>query len=225
MLINMKNAGLTLFVLMFCYTVTFAQVSEEERSMSQGMYNALVINIPNADDGETEKLWKKFMKSKKAKTKKIKRTAEWLSDNAEISGLGVGEVDVYATFENSGDDVRMVAWFDLGEGYLSSMAYPNEYSAGEEMLNEFELVVYKEGVKDEIKEEENNLKKLESELKKAKKDKDRFERDIEQAKDKIKKAEANIESNLVEQEEINNRIEEQKKMVEKTKEKLHARDN
>ena len=161
----------------------------------------------------------------KAKTKKIKRTAEWLSDNASIPGLGTGDVDVYATFENSGDDVRMVAWFDLGEGYLSSMAYPDDYTTGEEILNEFELVSYKEGVKKEIKEEENNLKKLMSELKKAKKDKDRYERDIEQAKDKIKKAEANIESNLVEQEEINDRIDQQKKMVDKTKEKLHARDN
>lgn len=220
----MKNAGLTFFMLILCFTVAVAQVSEEERSMSQGMYNALVMNIPNADDGEAERLWKKFMKTKRAKTKKVKRSSEWYSEGAEVTGMG-GDVDVYATFESTGDDVRMVVWFNMGEDYLSSMAYPGEYASGERVLYDFETVVYKEGVKEEIKTEENNLKKLESELKKAKKDKERYERDIEQAKDKIKKAEANIESSLVEQEEINDRIAEQKKIIEKTKKKLEARDN
>jgi DNA repair exonuclease SbcCD ATPase subunit len=221
----MKNAGLIFFMLMFCYSLTIAQVSEEERSMSQGMYNAFVINIPNADDGDAERLWRKFIKTKKAKTKKVKRTSEWYSEGVEITGLVAEEVDLYATFENSGDDVRMVVWFNMGEDYLSSTAYPSEYSAGEQVLYDFEMIMYKESVKEEIKEEENNLKKLESELKRAIKDKERYEREIEQAKDKIKKAEANIESSLAEQEEINNRIEEQLKIVERTKKKMESRDN
>ena len=74
---------------------------------------------PMADDDDAERLWKKFMKTKRAKTKKIKRSSEWYSESAEITGLGNG-IDMYATFENTGDDVRMVVWFNMGDDYLSS---------------------------------------------------------------------------------------------------------
>ena len=192
----MKKLILLFCLSMLCVCYLSAQVVEEERSMTKGANNALIMLIPNADDKQTEKLWRKFMKSYGAKTKKVKKSEEWLSDNAEIGGVSADDVDVYATFEQTGDDVRMVAWFDLGDSYLASMTYPDRYPAGERVLIEFENVVYEDVVKGEIKEEQNSLKKLESSLKKAKKDKNRYEREIEQAKDKIAKAEANIESNL-----------------------------
>jgi len=194
--------------------------------MTQGVNNSLTISIPDADDQMVEKLWKKYMKTHGSKAKKIKKSEEWLSSKADIAGIGGSKsVNVYATFEQSGSTVRMTAWFDMDGDYLSSTDHPERYAAGEDFLNDFELQVYKEGVKAEIKTEENNLKKIESELKKLKKNNSRYHKEIKNAKEKIAKMEANIEDNLQEQEEANTKIEAQKKIVDDTKKKMDNRDN
>ena len=135
------------------------------------------------------------------------------------------DIDVYATFEQSGDDVILTAWFDLGATYLNSTEHSERFGAGEDFLMGFETEVYKEGVRQEIKLEENNLKKLEGGLKKLEKEKERYEREIEQAKERIAKAEANIETNLIEQEETHEKIKVQIETVAKTKKKLEIRED
>ena len=163
----MKKITTTFFLVITSLSFSFAQVNEETRSMTQGMNNALIINIPNADDKMVEKLWKKFMKTKDSKTKKIKKSEEWFSDNANISSIGgSNDIDVYATFEQTGSDIIMTAWFDIEGSFLNSTDHPERYSAGENFLMAFETEVYKEGVKAELKKEEINMKKLESNLKK-----------------------------------------------------------
>lgn len=222
----MKKTKTLLFLFIFLLNYSIAQVTEEMRSMNQGTHNALMISIPDADDRMVEKLWKKFMKSNGAKTKKVKKSEEWFSSSADISSInGSQSIDVYASFDQSGDDVMMTAWFNMGDDdYLSSSAHPERYSAGESFLSEFEMEVYKEGVKAEIKDEENNLKKLESALKKLKKNNARYHKEIENAKEKIAKMEANIEENIQEQEEANTKIDEQKMIVSETKKKLDHRE-
>lgn len=202
------------------------QILEEERSMTQGINVALIMDIPNADDKVVEKLWKKFMKTKDSKTKKIKKSQEWLSSEASIPTVGGGSsVNVHATFEQSGGSVRMTSWFNMGDSYLNSQDHPERYSAAEEFLNAFEYEVYKDRIKKEIKEEENNLKKLEGEMKKLKKNNTRYHKEIDDAKKKIAKMEENIETNLVEQDETTTKIDEQKKVVELTRRKLDVRED
>ncbi len=220
----MQKLTILSFLFLLCSHFSFAQISEEERSMTQGMNNAMMMTISNADDKAVEKLWKKYMKTMDSKTKKIKRSEEWFSDNANISGVGAS-VDVYATFEQSGDEVKMTAWLNMDGTYFNSSTHPDKYASAEDFLNAFELEVYKDGVRSEIKFEENNMKKLESNLKKLKKSNKRLHAEIEAAKKKIEKAEANIETNLLEQEEVNIKIEAQKEVVEKTKKKMEDRDN
>ncbi|MFT5165037.1 MAG: putative RNase H-like nuclease (RuvC/YqgF family) [Saprospiraceae bacterium] len=225
-LINMKKTTILFLLLTTYFNFLFAQVNEEVRSMTQGMNNALIINIPNADDKKVEKLWKKYMKTKDSKAKKIKKSEEWLCDNSNLSSIGGSEnVDVYATFEQTGSDITMTAWFDMAGTYLSSTDHPERYAAGEDFLIEFEMEVYKAGVKEEVKKEENNMEKLESNLNKLKKKNERLHHEIEAAKKKIAKAEAGIVDNLQEQEETNTKIDAQKVIVEDTKKKMEVREN
>lgn len=222
----MKKTTILLGLFVISFTYAAAQITEESRAMTQGINNSLTISIPDADDKMVERLWKKFMKSHGSKTKKIKRSEEWLSSKADITSIGgSSDINVYATFEQSGSDVRMTAWFELKDTYLSSMEHPERYAAGEAFLNDFEMAVYKEGVKREVKEEENNLRKLESELKKLRKNNDRYHKEIKAAKEKIAKMEANIEENVVEQEDMGIKISAQKEVVELTKRKMDHRDN
>jgi hypothetical protein len=226
MLINMKKIPTLFFLFITSLNFSFAQVNEEPRSMTQGMNNALVINIPNADDKMVERLWKNFMKLKDSKTKKIKKSEEWFSDNANIPGIsGSNDIDVYATFEQTGSDIIMTVWFDIGGSFLNSTDHPERYTAGENFLIAFETEVYKEGVRAKIKEEENNMQKLESDLKKLVRTNDRLLREIEIAKKKIEKAEAAIVDNLQEQEETNTKIDAQKVIVDNTKKKMDIREN
>ncbi|MCB0679735.1 MAG: hypothetical protein KDC32_02055, partial [Saprospiraceae bacterium] len=48
------------------------QITESTRSMNMGSQNALILEIPNADDKLVEKWWKQYMKDYDAKTKRVK---------------------------------------------------------------------------------------------------------------------------------------------------------
>lgn len=223
---NMKKINLLILILFVSFSSSFTQINEEVRSMTQGLQNALIINIPNVQDKLVEKIWKNYIKTKDAKTKKIRKSEEWIAEGINIPGIGTSStVDVYATFEQVGEDVRMIAWFDVGAGYLSSEQHPDSYGAGEEFLNAFELEVYREGIKSEIAAEESVMKKLETDLNKLQKANERLLRDIEIAKKKIANAEADIIDNQDLQKETTLKIEAQKSVLENKRKQLDVRED
>ena len=198
-----------------------AQVSEDSRSMSLGIQNALILDLPDTNDKLADKLWKKFVKPYGGKVKKLRKSDEWFSDNAEIVAIGGSNaLDVYAKAQEAGDDTEMILWVDLGGVFLSSSEHPDEFVEGEKLLMRFALFVAKEKTKIELEAEEKKLKQLNSSLKKLKRDNERYHREIEAAKERIKKAEANIDTNVVEQEETTQMIEMQKETVKMVKQKL-----
>ena len=73
-----------LFFLFSIFTITFsvAQITESEQSMSQGVKNAFVLEIPNTTSKIVEKTWKKFSKDFKGKPKKDRSSGEFFIDNA-----------------------------------------------------------------------------------------------------------------------------------------------
>ena len=194
-----------------------AQISEQSKTMSQGVQNALILELPDTDDKFIDKLWKKYLKSfKGGKSKKNKKQNEVFTDNIKISSLGNGEpIDLYSRTTELGDDVELTLWVDLGGAYLSSSDHPAEYLEGEKLLMRFALEVTKEKIKIEIGKEEDKLKGLEKTQKKLVRANDNYHRDIEQAKEKIKKAEKNIEENEADQENTKKLIEDQKEVVRK----------
>lgn len=221
-MIMKKNTFCLLMAVLFLFSTASAQVSEGERAMSKGMYNALSINLPNVKDNVVEKMWKKYTKSYKGKTKKVKRKSEWRTEQARVASIGgASAINMHATFEEESDDVNMTVWFEMGEGnYVSSVVYPEQYEGAQQFLNRFALDVRETAIKAEIKEETSRLKKMEASLKKLVKQNKGYHRDIEQAKAKIEKAEANIETNEIEQQETETNIKDQKAAVLLIKKKL-----
>ena len=153
---------------------------------------------------------------------KIKRKSEFLTEGATIAAVnGVDPVNLYSTFDESGDDVVLTVWFDLGgASFLNSAEHPDQFAGAQQLLNKYAIELNKASIKKQVSEEKNKLKKLESDYKKLNRDHKRYVREIEQAKEKIKKAEANIETNLIEQEEKEKQIEAQKTVIEIVKKKL-----
>lgn len=189
-------------------------VAEGVLNMSQGANNGFTILLPDTDQKTVKGLWKNLMKNYDSKVKKVKKSDDDLAAAARIGSIsGNGSVDVYSQIMESGDNVSLTVWFDMGDGFLSSDDYPNTYEDAEQMLQSFSTTVKKTMVEKELKIEEKSLKKVENELSSLQKKKKKLENNIENWKKKIVEAEEDLVQNEAAQEDTKARIEEQKETV------------
>ena len=219
----MRNLFLLILMTSFT-TIGFSQmeeISESKETMKKGTFNAIVVELPNAEDKVALKVWKSFIKGYGAKAKKVKKSKEYLASGAIIGGLNNSEnVDVFARVQEKGDDSELIVWIEMGEFYVSSGSFPSDYAEAVKMLEEYVFEVAKELVNIEIEKEEKKMKKLEKEMTKLKKKNNGYQKDVEKAKEAIAKAERNIEENEREQKEQASVIESQQKALQVLKEKL-----
>ena len=217
----MKKSIILFFLVGLFNQLSFAQIEEGEKTMSQGVYNSLTIELQQATEKVVNKTWKKFAKDFKAKTKKDKKMDEWFTDDGSIVAIGGGNsVDVYARISESGDNVFMTTWFDLGGEYLNSDSHPTKYTEAEKMMMKFAIEVAKEMTLIELNDQETVLKKMHKNLKKLENMKSRYENDIVKAKEAIANAEKNIEENIKEQENAQEQIRMQGEVIDNIKKKL-----
>lgn len=200
-----------------------AQVVERSVGMSAGAQNALVLEIPAVDAGLVSDLWKGYMKDfYREKPKWQRRDKEWLSDDAEIAALGMGNtVDVFAKTEQKGDNTFVYMWIDLGGAFLNSSQHRERYTEAEKILVRFGLEVARTKVKIELEEQEDMLKDLNRDLARLASDKERSEREIQRAKETIAKAEKDIEDNLKAQEEMAERVKAQEAVIREVQKRLN----
>jgi len=205
----------------FSFQMLFGQIAESPRSMSQGSNNGFNTLLKKSEKKEAVKLWEKFMKDYKGKTKSVKKSDELMTDNATIEQISTNTVDVYALFIETGEDVELNVWYDLGGTYLTSHTHPEAYNYVIKMLEDFVDVADQAVVQRHLETEEDNLKKMEKDLSGLEKDKTNLEAEIEKYKQKIIEAEQAIEQNVQEQqlkqEEINTQQETVKMVASKLK--------
>ena len=195
-----KKFQLVFLLLISTFTIALAQVSEEEKAMSQGIHNAVVVNIPTTTTKIAERVWKSYAKQFKGKTKKNKKAEEWKTTDGKIAGIGGGDpLTIYAQVQSNNEDVEVSLWVPMNEGYLTSSDYPDAYAEAEKMLNEYALEVRIETVKEELNGEEKTLGKLEKDLKKLKKDNEGYHKDIKNAEKDIENSEEGLVQNAEDQ--------------------------
>ena len=199
---KMKKKFQLIFILFISIiTISIAQVSEEEKAMSQGINNAIVVNIPETTTKIAEKVWKSYAKQFNGKTKRNRKAEEWKTSGGKISGINAEDATVYAQIQSNNEDVELAMWIPMSEGFLSSAGYPEAYDEAEKMLNEYALEVRIETVKQELEEEEKKLSKSEKDLKKLKKDNEGYHKDIKNAEKRIEDSEEALIENEEDQEE------------------------
>ncbi len=185
--------------------------------MSLGIQNSLSVNIPDAESNTIEKLWKKYTKDY-GKLTKNKKAEEMILVDATIPSInGTNKMDVYTIIE----DHNITAFFDLKNGFLNSTDHPNEFKGASEFIQQFSYEVQREMVKEELEDQQDELKKLNRKMADLLKDNKEYHQDIEDAKAKIKKAENNIITNLKDQDLTKASIESQTKVVETVQTKLN----
>ncbi|HUR30905.1 MAG TPA: hypothetical protein VMZ69_05700 [Saprospiraceae bacterium] len=213
----------SIFLLLFSILVLNSlqsQVLEETRSMSTGSKPALTVIIPDADSKFIEAEWKEYMKSY-GKVTKVKSSKELVASDIQILDIGgVNRLNVHSLSEETADGTKMVVWFDMGSGFISSEAYPKEYVAGVKFLKDFSAKVKLDMVTQELEEQQKALTKAESNLTKLQRENDNYHRIIEDAKKRIAEAEQDIEKNLKDQEQAHKEIEAQKEVVGGVQQKL-----
>jgi hypothetical protein len=199
----------------------FSMVKEETKTMSQGVKNALTIEIP-ASAEQVENRWKNLMESYKSKPKWNRKEKEFFSDNAQITEInGNNPVDVYAKIEESGtSNTLLTVWFDLGGAYLNKGEHNEKFAFGEKMVIGFAKEVAVVTTQKALDDEEKKMKKADSKLKDLVDDKESLLKNIESYKAKIKKAEEDIIKNEQSQKEQQKQVEDQKEAVKKAKAKL-----
>lgn len=210
-------------VLLFLSVSLQAQTRTERKTMSEGVYEAIVLQVPGLDAKTVGDLWENFTKDfYNVRTKYNRKTKEYFSDDAEIAAIGKGNtVDIYTAIEDKGKDASELSmWIDLGGAYLAASTHADRYLEAEKMLIRFGLEVAKESVRLEIKAQEKALQDLESDLKKLGNDKEGYERDIEKAQEAIARAEEELKANAKSQEDKAAEIKAQEELIETTKRKL-----
>ena len=128
-----------------------AQISEESRSMSLGVRNALVLDIPDTEANFVEKLWKKYVKTYGGKTKKVRSSDEIFTDDADVVALGgANSVDLYALVEELGNGSSLSMWVDLGGAFLASDTHSDRYVEGEKYMIRLALFAAKDNTPIEL---------------------------------------------------------------------------
>ncbi len=203
--------------------VLTAQVTSQRMNMSRGDNDAMILELPTAEEKLVGNLWPDWLKENyKVKTRKVKKTkGELESLNFSIPGVSTGgKVDMYSSVRTSGGGSELMVWIATTDGYVSPELGSARYVEAEKMLMRFALAVSRAQIELELKEQEKELKNLEKELDKIRKAKDGFEKDIADAEKAIEEAKANIERNLGEQDSKGSEIEAQIEKIEATKRKL-----
>ena len=221
----MKNL-IALLVFYFALGNILAQgidISESARAMHNGTYNSFLFELPDVNKKDAEDHWKKFIGDFKAKTKYEKKTKLWFSDNAQMPRLSRTTVDVYARIiedSNPKKQTSVIVWFDLGNAYVNSEADKEKVRYARDILTEYAMATSRHQAEAVVKAEEKTLKDLESDLKKLRKDNSSYHKEIEQAKEAIAKMEKNIQLNERDQEDKEQKIGTQKKVLTDAKDQV-----
>lgn len=213
---------LSLLIFLLSVSAVSAQVRERTRTMSKGTESALVVQLPNVEEKLVEDVWQDYIKDAyRGKTKWDRREKEWVTEDVSITAIGGGNtVDLYAVIEQTGKDVELALWCDLGGAFLSSASHRDRYEEAERMLIDFSRAVAEAGVEAELEQQEDLLKQMENDLKKLQRDNERYHKEIEKAEEAIRQAREEIAKNEKDQEAALRQIEKQQEAVEEVKRKL-----
>ena len=212
---------LTLSILSICFALSISaqktKVDEKRENIGDGVNNALVVTIYSADIDDAAKEWKKKMKKAKAK---ISGKNEIFADNADLPYISDNLIDVYAKFDQKGEDVYMIVAYDLGGAFLNSSDHKTQYKAAEKMIYDFAVEISKLCIGNNLEDAEKELKNMNKDLDRLKSDNEGLHKDIQRYEEQIEKAKKEVEDNVKDQENKVKEIEEQQKIVSEIEEKL-----
>lgn len=197
-----------------------SQVSFVDDNMSEGLRPGVSILLPNVDTRFVDSQWKTYIKKYGGKYRWNRREGEHRNEGTSIPNVSPESINVYAATREAGNNTQFIVWFQEGTQFLNPQKDSLKMDNAANLLNHFALEVAREKLKDDIKEEEKNLSKLENELRKQERQNEKLHQDIEDYKEKIAKAQQDIIDNEKQQVDSGAAISSQKARIENLKEQL-----
>jgi len=215
----MKLLNTLVCVILFT-NFAFSQVSERNATISVGEQNAFSVDHKDAEKKMVEKALESAIKEF-GKVKRNRKAKEWACLQCEVSSVSSAPMNVYYKVEEGEGQITSYLFFDDGTKFISSENDGDAASQIEKINISVMHDVQKMVIKEELKQEEKNLKGFEKELGKLEKKNGDLHDDIEDYKEKILEAEKEIEKNLQNQEDKKIEIEQQKNLLEGVTNKLN----
>ena len=210
----MKKFILTISFIFAALLFTKAQVVEKSMTMSSGEFAGLEVDL-KTNAKTAEKIWKQYVKPY-GKTDWDRKNKEHVLFNKRISDISSDPVTVIAKF----DEGRGSFWVKVNNEFISSESAEDSFRGAGEFLQEFAYETERHQIREQLKEEEKALNRLEKDLERLIKKNGNLHKDIEKAKAEIHKKETEIVVNLEEQSDKKGAIEDQQKAIKKTATKL-----
>ena len=207
----MKTILSILTLVFLSSTILSAQVKYDKITMVAGPQPCLTIILPDTDSKFAQSEWKDYMKPY-GRVSSVKGSKETVVESIHVDAIGDGNlIKVYNLAEESVEGVRMIVWFDIGEGYL--MDTDSNYHIAETFLLRFAHKVKVDLVALDLEEQQKLLEKLESSLEKLQRENENLNNTIETSKGKINDAEIGIPINETNQDLARAEIETQRDYV------------
>ncbi|MEZ4985264.1 MAG: hypothetical protein R2795_09545 [Saprospiraceae bacterium] len=143
----MKTLSLFIGLLLTVATTNLAaQTTTERKTMSEGVYEAIVLALPDLNVKQAGDLWETYTdKQYDIRTKYNRKTKEYFSDDASVAAIGKGNTfDMYAAIEEKGKGAQISVWYNLGGAYLSAKEHPDRFLEAEKMMIGFALEAARE---------------------------------------------------------------------------------
>jgi hypothetical protein len=198
-----------------------AQITEKEYRMSDGIQNAILVELPGSSSKKAEGVWKDFTKEFGKVDRNRKQKEFYLYDVIVPAIDHEQTISIATKFEEFDDYTRAYFWMKSGDDYLNSDAYPSQIEGARHFFTDYGYAVEKEVVKDELSYEEKILKDFNKDLEKLEKYEKDLYKDIEKAKETIRKAEEELVKNEQERKEKQAEIFNQGEVVKLVSKKLN----
>jgi len=219
----MKN----LLLLSICLGITFALQAQQdtEKSLTAKGISAtparFTLQVEGVDDRFVRKVWKNYTRMMfDARTKYDRKQEEYLTEEAQLSNLGSQPVDLTAEIQDYGSTVEFSLLVDQQGDYLSVTENYREVQEVRAIMEDFELEIERELIRHRLDDEEQELRRIDRQLRKLQNAQKRYYYEIEAAEERIARMKAKIEENKTEQVETSARLEQQKALLQQVQDML-----
>lgn len=167
-------------------------VRETTEKIGGGTNNAFVVQIFEVNQKEVEKEFKKYLKTYKAKLSSSR--GEIIGRKANIASISDRPVNVFVKISSTKDNsVELTAAFDLGGAFLSSGLHSSQADRVKEILRNFSRDLTSSKYNVILKEQEQEIKKLEKQFNRNTREKSSLEKENKNLKSRMEDNEKKIE--------------------------------
>jgi hypothetical protein len=191
-------------------------VDEAPRAMSRDTQFSYLVDIPQATLKTTEKNWLSYL-SAESKGNATFVNGEHLQTEVNNKNISSQPVNIYSKLIETTEGVRLTVWItEKNFSFIANNPNSIEDLAIQKFVRDFAVKEYKEAVQEEFKIERNKQEEMEKTATHSTKNFENSNKKIGKEQRTILQSKDNISTNTADIARTTLKIEEQKKMVEKT---------